>query len=46
LSFVSIQFAVLCLGCLAIYPWLPRRAQNALILLTSYVFYGSWDYRS
>jgi alginate O-acetyltransferase complex protein AlgI len=45
LSFVSIQFAVLCLSCLAIYPWLGRRAQNALILLTSYVFYGSWDYR-
>jgi len=45
LSFVSIQFAVLCLSCLAIYPWLSRRGQNALILLTSYLFYGSWDWR-
>ena len=45
MSFVSVQFAVLCLACLAIYPWLPRRAQNLLILITSYVFYGSWDWR-
>ena len=45
MSFVSVQFAVLCLACLAVYPWLPRRGQNALILLTSYVFYGSWDWR-
>src|SRR5690348_12601327 len=29
----------------ALYVWLPRRPQNVLLLIASYVFYAFWDYR-
>ncbi len=29
----------------ALYAGLPHRAQNRMLLLASYVFYGSWDWR-
>lgn len=45
MSFVSAQYAMLFGGCLSLYFWLGRRAQNVLLLVVSYVFYGSWDYR-
>ncbi len=45
MNFVSIQFLLLLAGALFIcrLPWL--RAQNALLLLASYLFYGAWDWR-
>lgn len=30
---------------LAVYRWLPHRGQNVWLLLASYVFYGTWDWR-
>jgi D-alanyl-lipoteichoic acid acyltransferase DltB (MBOAT superfamily) len=32
-------------GVLLLYRLLPHRAQNILLLLASYLFYGYWDYR-
>lgn len=30
---------------LIVYRWLPHRPQNAWLLMASYVFYGTWDWR-
>jgi D-alanyl-lipoteichoic acid acyltransferase DltB (MBOAT superfamily) len=45
MSFISFQFAILLAVCLVAYALLPRRGQNALLLIASYVFYGAWDWR-
>jgi len=38
-------FAVFFVVVYSAYRLLPRRGQNALLLVASYVFYGAWDYR-
>ena len=43
--FNSFQFALFIVPVLAIYPFLDRRGQNRFLLVASYVFYGSWDWR-
>ena len=43
--FNSIEFFVFFAIVYALYLRLPHRAQNRLLLLGSYVFYGWWDYR-
>jgi alginate O-acetyltransferase complex protein AlgI len=43
--FNSVEFALFLPIVLALY-WATRfRAQNAILLVASYVFYGAWDYR-
>ena len=43
--FNSLEFFVFLPIVLALYMVLPLRGQNAWLLLASYVFYGSWDWR-
>lgn len=43
--FNSIAFAVFFSVVLILYPRLKLKAQNAFLLLASYVFYGYWDWR-
>lgn len=43
--FNSIEFFVFAVVVLTLYWTMRRRAQNALLLIASYVFYGWWDYR-
>jgi D-alanyl-lipoteichoic acid acyltransferase DltB (MBOAT superfamily) len=43
--FHSLDFVVFFLVVTAIYWTLPRRGQNALLLVASYFFYGYWDWR-
>lgn len=43
--FNSFTFVVFFLGVYLIYRILPHTAQNRLLLVASYVFYGSWDWR-
>ena len=38
-------FAVFFLAVYGLYWALPRKPQNVLLLVASYVFYGYWDYR-
>ena len=38
-------FAVFFLAVYGLYWARPRKPQNVLLLLASYVFYGYWDYR-
>ena len=38
--FQSIDYLIFLAALLAVYFWLPRRPQNALIIAASYVFYG------
>src|SRR6185369_11341579 len=45
MTFVSIDFAILLAVCLVAYALLPRRGQNVLLLIASYIFYGAWDWR-
>lgn len=45
MTFNSLEFAVFFAVCLALYLPLPQRAQNRLLLVASYVFYGAWDWR-
>jgi len=45
MSFVSVEFLVLCSAVCLLYPHLGHRQQNALLLLASVVFYGWWDWR-
>ncbi len=40
MSFVQTEYAVLLTLLLALYWWLPRQWQNALLVVTSFVFYG------
>jgi alginate O-acetyltransferase complex protein AlgI len=43
--FNSLEFLVFFLVVLGLYAVLRHRAQNTLLLVASYVFYGVWDYR-
>lgn len=43
--FNSFQFLAFILAVLAVYRLLERRRQNRFLLVASYVFYGSWDWR-
>ena len=43
--FNSPEFAVFFAVCLALYWSVPHRAQNRLLLLAGYVFYGWWNVR-
>ncbi|QDT03410.1 Peptidoglycan O-acetyltransferase [Rubripirellula lacrimiformis] len=43
--FNSYLFWVFFMLVLAVYRLLPHRAQNVWLLVASYVFYGSWDWR-
>ena len=43
--FTSFAFLVLLLVVLSLYYILPFRAQNVLLLIASYIFYGWWDWR-
>ncbi|MGD9752256.1 MAG: MBOAT family protein [Acidimicrobiia bacterium] len=45
MTFNSIQYFVLLGVVVALYWQLRHRAQNTLLLLASYVFYGAWDWR-
>ena len=45
MSIISLNFALFSLLALALYYFLPRRPQNAWLLLASYIFYISWDWR-
>lgn len=41
-SGVFVVFITIVLG---LYYFLPRREQNVLLLISSYIFYGWWDWR-
>ena len=43
--FNSLQFIAFFLLVLGFYRVLPHRGQNVLLLVASYVFYASWDWR-
>jgi alginate O-acetyltransferase complex protein AlgI len=43
--FNSVEFLVFFVSVFAIYVVLEHRYQNYLLLVASYVFYGSWDWR-
>ena len=45
MSFISFEFAALLAVCLTLYAVLPRRGQNVVLMIASYVFYGAWDVR-
>ena len=45
MTFNSIQFAIFLPIVLGLYWVLSHRWQNRLLLVASYVFYGTWDYR-
>jgi D-alanyl-lipoteichoic acid acyltransferase DltB (MBOAT superfamily) len=43
--FNSLEYAVFFAICFTLYVALPHRAQNRMLLVASYVFYGAWDWR-
>lgn len=43
--FNSFEFAIFFLIVLGLYRVLPHRKQNIMLLIASYVFYASWDWR-
>ena len=43
--FNSFQFILFFAVVFGVYLLLPRRGQNAFLLVASYVFYGAWDWR-
>lgn len=45
MTFNSAEYAVFLSAVLLVYWRLPRRPQNLLLLVSSYVFYGWWDAR-
>ena len=45
MSLTSVEFALFVTAVLAVYYLLPGRAQCGWLLLASYVFYGTWDWR-
>ena len=46
MTFVSLTFLLFFPLVVAVHWWLPRRwARNAWLVVTSYAFYGWWDYR-
>lgn len=45
MTFNSIQYAIFLPVVLGLYWSLRHRAQNVLLLVASYLFYGAWDWR-
>ena len=45
MTFNSLQYAVFLPVVLVLYWAVRHRAQNALLLVASYLFYGAWDWR-
>ncbi|MBN2383350.1 MBOAT family protein [bacterium] len=45
MSFISYEFIILFVIVLGLYRVLDHKYQNVLLLVSSYVFYGWWDYR-
>jgi len=45
LLFNSLEFFLFLVPVLCLYYALPHRAQNRMLLVASYVFYGWWDWR-
>ncbi|MEZ6189235.1 MAG: MBOAT family protein [Planctomycetota bacterium] len=45
MSFNSLQYFLFLGAVVGLYAHLGRRAQNVLLLLASYAFYGAWDWR-
>src|SRR5687768_7653325 len=45
MNYTSFLFWLLFAAVFAVYWRVGHRAQNRLILLASYLFYGAWDYR-
>jgi len=45
MTFNSLEYAALLAAVFVVYWRLPRRSQNGLLLVASYVFYGWWDWR-
>ena len=43
--FTSLDFVAFFAVVYALYRVLPHRGQNVMLLLASYYFYGSWDWR-
>ena len=43
--FNSLHFVAFFLVVYALYRVLPHRAQNVMLLVASYYFYGAWDWR-
>jgi D-alanyl-lipoteichoic acid acyltransferase DltB (MBOAT superfamily) len=43
--FTSLHFVAFFVVIYALYRALPHRAQNVMLLLASYYFYGAWDWR-
>ena len=43
--FHTIEFAIFFAIVYPLYLWLPHVAQNRMLLIASYVFYGAWDWR-
>ena len=45
MSFISVEFIIFFAVVLGLYHASPHRAQNGLLTLASYLFYGWWDWR-
>jgi alginate O-acetyltransferase complex protein AlgI len=45
MTFPTFEFSVFFLVILGLYYVLPHRAQNVMLLIASYIFYGWWDWR-
>jgi alginate O-acetyltransferase complex protein AlgI len=45
LLFIELNFWVFFAVVFVAYIFMPHRAQNRMLLLASYVFYGAWDWR-
>jgi len=45
MQFNSYTFLIFAIGVFGLYYVLPHRPQNIMLLVASYVFYGTWDYR-
>lgn len=45
MAFNSVQYLVFLAAVVGLYGLLPKRGQNVLLLVASYVFYGAWDWR-
>jgi len=43
--FNSLEFGLFFTICFGLYVLLPHRAQNRMLLVASYIFYGAWDWR-
>ena len=45
MNFVSLEFLILLVIVISLYHCLTHKRQNRLLLISSYIFYGWWDYR-